>query len=62
MKIKIYAASEEAAARFAAKMNLHILDWEWTGPENWVGIEWADVGSIMEQNRDLRHRLMEGPE
>ena len=62
MKIKIYAKDDNAAADFASKMNLHILDWEWTGAERWVGIEWADVGSVMDQNRELRHRLMEGPE
>ena len=48
MKVEIFAPSMRHAAGLAAQMNLRARQWVWTGDNAYVGIVWADVGSVLD--------------
>lgn len=56
MRIQIWAEDYEAAAEFAAKMNLRLRQWDYAG-KDWQGVEWADVDTVMDAFADMEDRI-----
>jgi hypothetical protein len=56
MRIQIWAANMQRAGELAATMNLSLRHWDYAG-KDWRGIEWADVGTVMDKYDDMEDRI-----
>lgn len=56
MRIQIWASNMQRAGELAAMMNLRLRQWDYAG-KDWRGIEWADVGSVMDDFEEVEDRI-----
>jgi hypothetical protein len=56
MRIQIYAEDMHFASQLAAKMNLSLRHWDYAG-KDWRGIDWANVGALMDKFAEMEDRV-----